>query len=156
MEGGISTLRIQELMLACLSVSVTISYASYASDVLFFYQNDLFLFMCTCLSLFVCPMYVIVSQRSRKNIEPSEARVTGGCEQSCGCWESSPGLLQEQPVLSSVDAWNQTPSPPLKQLALLATAVSLQGLGRCYAKVNYLWSSLGHFPGKLKNHWAIR
>lgn len=81
-------------MLSCLFVAITISHVSFTSEMLFI-KNDLFVFMRICLSLFVCHMCVVVSQRSQNNVEPSEVRVTGGSEPSRRCWESNPSPLKE-------------------------------------------------------------
>ena len=39
--------------------------------------------------------------------------VTDGCELPCGCWLSTPGCLEEQPVLLTTEPCLQSPSPVL-------------------------------------------
>ena len=48
--------------------------------------------------------------------------VTDRCELPCGCWELSPGPLEEQPVFLSTE-------PPLQLLSVLL----------CDSRGNYVW-----------------
>ena len=53
-------------------------------------------------------------ERSEAGNESSGVEVTDGYEQLSGCWESSPGLLEEQPVLLT----KESPLQPNQELFL--------------------------------------
>ena len=49
-------------------------------------------------------MYVQCLKRQGKDIGFSRIGVTDNCEQPGGCWESNPGLLEEQLVLLTTES----------------------------------------------------
>lgn len=80
------------------------------SSLFFFSFKKLIKFLCVrefCLHAWLCITCVQCSQRP-KVVRSSGTRVTDICELPWGCWESNPGLLEEQPVL-----WATRVSNPL-------------------------------------------
>ena len=57
-----------------------------------------------CLHVYMCTMCVPGACRSQKSTGSPNIRVMNGCETLCGCWELTPGLLQEQQSLLSAES----------------------------------------------------
>lgn len=59
--------------------------------------------------MYVCvPHKGLVPRRPEDGIRFPEAGATDSCQLSHGCWESNLGSLEEQTVLSTAEAFNQT------------------------------------------------
>ena len=54
----------------------------------------------------VCAVHAWCPKRPEERIGVARTGVTGSCESPCGCWESSPGPQEGQPVLLTAE-----PSP---------------------------------------------
>lgn len=69
----------------------------------------LFIFMCmnVCLPVCKCRSVCSVPMEVKESTESPGARVTGGCEQPSGSWESNPGLWQRQQGFLSTEPYLQ-------------------------------------------------
>jgi hypothetical protein len=80
---------------------------NWSEFILFYFI--LFYFMCMAILPTCSPLYHR-ALRSQKRVSNSYgARVKDGCEPPCGCWESTSGPLEDQPVLSTAE-----PAPSLQ------------------------------------------
>lgn len=60
----------------------------------------------------VCTVYLCVSSAhggQKRALHPPGKAVINSCELPVGCWESNPGLLEEQPVLLTADLFLPAP-----------------------------------------------
>jgi hypothetical protein len=59
--------------------------------------------VCVCVCVVILPAFISVCVwypwSPEEGHRVSGTRVTVGCELPCGCWDSNPGPLEEQPVL---------------------------------------------------------
>lgn len=56
---------------------------------------------CLCLHIYLYATYVWCLCRSEDGIRAPGTGGLDSCEMACGCWESNPNPLEEQPVLLS-------------------------------------------------------
>ena len=68
-----------------------------------------------CLHLYLCITQVQGPKRLEEGIGSPGIVVIGSGESPCGCWESNPRPLEEQPVLLTVE-----PSPAPTSMSLLS------------------------------------
>ena len=70
--------------------------------VFFFFYKVLFLLYAYEYLFAFMPVHQVPGKSGKDSGSPASG-VTDGCELPCGCWESNPGPLEEQPVLLTTE-----------------------------------------------------